>query len=521
MKLNSIGMARVMTPTNNQSYTFPCVHCVCVSVSQQQNLVGSAVRVITDFLRFLKRCVKFMQIKGILRYLSPCLSIRGYRRMAGRDSFAPPEHVKGMRVLDRDSFTKTLTVPCLTIPADQNLNKVMPVIKSKLLKLKNLKPVRETQEGQKILFLNPEEVSGWSDLPADKLSEFSVDESALGKENVQMTYENYQMKDVLKGILPEDLEGISSFSQVGHIVHVNLRDETLPYKEVVGQVLLDKIPNCKSVVNKLNTIDNTYRNFQLELLAGEENYKTLVKENGVSFEFDFSKVYWNSRLSTEHERIVQSVKPKDVVYDVFAGVGPFAVPIAKKTKCRVLANDLNPDSAKWLEHNKKLNKIGDNLRVFNKDAKDFILEDVKEDLLKELTIGHPRTLRVVMNLPEMGKEFLKYFVGLVQDQEVLSKWNPSEVPLLINVYCFVRSEDLKAAAQISVEEQIQCKLSPEDIQSISFVRNVAPNKDMMRVSFFVTKELLGGKKVPEKRKLDEEELIGEEGESVVKKPLCG
>jgi len=37
------------------------------------------------------------------------------------------------------------------------------------------------------------------------------------------------------------------------------------------------------------------------------------RENGCSFELDFSKVYWNSRLSTEHERIVGMLNPNDVL----------------------------------------------------------------------------------------------------------------------------------------------------------------------------------------------------------------
>lgn len=433
--------------------------------------------------------------------------------MAGYEVFAPPEAVKGLTVLDRDLFTKTIQVACLTIPATENLNKVIPNLKSKLLKLKNMKPIQESPDGKRLLLLNPEEVKEWSDLPADKLSQFTIDQTAMGTHSVEIKYENYQLKDVLKGILPDDLEGVSSFSQVGHIVHVNLRDEVLPYKSVVGQVLLDKVPNCKTVVNKINSIDNVYRNFQLELLAGEQNYQTVVKENGVYFEFDFSRVYWNSRLSTEHERIVLSVKSRDTVYDVFAGVGPFAVPIAKKVQCRVLANDLNPESARWLEHNKKKNKIGNCLEIFNKDAKDFILDDVKGDLVKQLLLQDgPRTLRVVMNLPEMGKEFLKYFVGLIDDKAVLDQWNAEECPILINVYCFVRGDDLSAAARESVEEQLQNKLSPDEVHEISFVRNVAPNKDMMRVSFYLSKLLLGSSTkiiACDKRKLEGEEIIGE------------
>jgi 2-polyprenyl-3-methyl-5-hydroxy-6-metoxy-1,4-benzoquinol methylase len=42
--------------------------------------------------------------------------------------------------------------------------------------------------------------------------------------------------------------------------------------------------------------------------------------------------------------------------DMFAGVGPFAVPAASKG-CIVHANDLNPNSFKYLQQNAKINKV--------------------------------------------------------------------------------------------------------------------------------------------------------------------
>lgn len=39
----------------------------------------------------------------------------------------------------------------------------------------------------------------------------------------------------------------------------------------VGQVIMDKNPGITCVVNKTNMIDSTYRNFKMEVLAGEEN----------------------------------------------------------------------------------------------------------------------------------------------------------------------------------------------------------------------------------------------------------
>lgn len=43
----------------------------------------------------------------------------------------------------------------------------------------------------------------------------------------------------------------SAYEMVGHIAHLNLRDEQLPWKYIIGQVLLDKNPPIKTVVNKV------------------------------------------------------------------------------------------------------------------------------------------------------------------------------------------------------------------------------------------------------------------------------
>lgn len=79
-------------------------------------------------------------------------------------------------------------------------------------------------------------------------------------------------------------------------------------------------------------------------------------ESDCTFTFDFTKVYWNSRLHTEHGRIIDTFKYEDVVADVFAGVGPFAVPAGRKG-CGVFANDLNPESFKYLKLNITKNKV--------------------------------------------------------------------------------------------------------------------------------------------------------------------
>lgn len=82
----------------------------------------------------------------------------------------------------------------------------------------------------------------------------------------------------------------SSFETVGHIAHLNIRDDLAPYKAVIGQVVLDKNAHIRTVVNKLGSINNQYRVFEMEVVAGEERFETEVVQFKARFKLDFSKV---------------------------------------------------------------------------------------------------------------------------------------------------------------------------------------------------------------------------------------
>ena len=139
---------------------------------------------------------------------------------------------------------------------------------------------------------------------------------------------------------------------------MNLREEYLPYKTLIAQVLLDKNPTIRAVINKTDEVgdQNAYRTFSYELLAGENDLNVEVHEGNCTFRFDYSKVYWNSRLETEHRRLVEKFRSGEAVCDVMAGVGPFAVPAGKK-RVFVWANDLNPDSFGSLGEAVERNKV--------------------------------------------------------------------------------------------------------------------------------------------------------------------
>ncbi len=192
---------------------------------------------------------------------------------------------------------------------------------------------------------------------------------------------------------------------------------------------MDKINNIKTVVNKVSGIDNTYRNFELEILAGVNDTMVQCKENQCFFKFDFAKVYWNPRLSTEHERVVNTFETNDVLYDVFAGVGPFSIPAVSNKKLEaVLANDLNPNSYRYLLENYKTNNRSKTKLKHQELRKAFIRQHPPEaPVLESLFNFSPSQDFLAFNLD--GRLFIQqkvkyHFIGMLN---YLLKYKPDNV----------------------------------------------------------------------------------------------
>jgi tRNA (guanine37-N1)-methyltransferase len=126
-----------------------------------------------------------------------------------------------------------------------------------------------------------------------ELLEYIASENLIVKaHDITLDYSFWGVEHVLRKLLPSSIKDIpSSFESIGHIAHVNLRDMHLPYKTLIGQVILDKnSPRIKTVVNKTDTIDTVFRTFPMEVLAGEDNMEVTVHESDCIFHFNFSEV---------------------------------------------------------------------------------------------------------------------------------------------------------------------------------------------------------------------------------------
>ncbi|NWR32145.1 TRM5 methyltransferase, partial [Tachuris rubrigastra] len=406
---------------------------------------------------------------------------------ANPELYSPQPGVRGMTLLNRDAFKRTIVVPALKVKKEI-VNSLLKSLKQSVLQRPGLKRVVEDPEDEdsRLVILDPHKIPGFSlgESEQQVLKELSVDPE-VSRYNLELTYENFKSEEILRAVLPEGQEVTSGFSRVGHIAHLNLRDHQLPYRHLIGQVIIDKNPGITCAVNKTSIIDSTYRNFEMEVLAGEKNLVTKVKENNTVYELDFSKVYWNPRLSTEHGRIVELLKPGDVLFDVFAGIGPFAIPAAKK-KCRVFANDLNPESYNWLLHNCRLNKVDTKVKVFNMDGREFLQGPVREELSKELPLRkeeQKNSFHVVMNLPALAVEFLDVFRHLLVGE-------PCSAAALPTVHCYGFSKHEDPAKDIQERAEASLGTSLDGRCSTSLVRNVAPNKEMLCISFQVPADVL-------------------------------
>ncbi|CAH0492369.1 unnamed protein product [Peronospora farinosa] len=376
-------------------------------------------------------------------------------------------------LLDKNLFKKTLKVIGVRVEA-KKIGCVVKKLHGHLLNLPRLRnvvpdptnPDPYKNSSSKLILLNAKVTDIETLWPLNKdLVRFLKQESlSFVNHAIELDYSYYAVDQVLSELLPKGMDIPSSFETVGHIAHLNLRDNQLPYKNVIGQVILDKNAQIRTVVNKTDNIETKFRTFPMEVLAGDNDMEVEVRESKAVFKFNYAQVYWNSRLQQEHLRIIRRIKPTDVVCDMMCGIGPFAVPVAINGS-KVYANDLNPRSYHYLKENIALNKVENLVTPYNLDGREFLAKLLNEK--KQFT-------QVLMNLPAIALEFLDAFPGQFDYWE-------GELPY-IYCYCFSNADDVQKDVKERAEKIMGGKL---DLERTTFhlVRDVAPKKVMVCISF--------------------------------------
>jgi tRNA (guanine37-N1)-methyltransferase len=212
------------------------------------------------------------------------------------------------------------------------------------------------------------------------------------------------MEELLQDLIPssklDDLK--KSFDIIGDVVILEIPPELEEDKMIIGKAALD-FTKRRSVYLKKSKIKGVTRVRELEHLAGEDNPVTIHKEFGSSLKLNVKKMYFSPRLATERKLIANQVKVGELILDMFCGVGPYAILIARENDVHIWAVDINRDAINYLKENIILNKVQKKIIPVRGDVQNILKNcDIKFD-------------RIIMNLPETALNFLPLAINQLKN----------------------------------------------------------------------------------------------------------
>jgi tRNA G37 N-methylase Trm5 len=202
---------------------------------------------------------------------------------------------------------------------------------------------------------------------------------------MSISHNQLSFQYILKQLLPESALPLpSSYEQIGHVAHFNLKEKHLPFKHLIGSALLESTSgdSIQTVVNKVGKVDGKFRTYECEILANvfrprdnDNNHanaslETTVVEDGISIELNVAECYWCTRLSGERKELIRDIVkgrkrppgpkqgqavmaaapilPPLIVADAFCGAGAVCMLLAKKIKDQDKAWKQEPNESKQL-----------------------------------------------------------------------------------------------------------------------------------------------------------------------------
>jgi tRNA (guanine37-N1)-methyltransferase len=270
------------------------------------------------------------------------------------------------------------------------------------------------------------------------------------------------LKGNLKEILadkvePQQLKHIyKTYDIVGDIAIVRVPEPQRRLSKLIAEAIMDTHREVKSVWRQVSSVSGDYRLRGLEFLLGEKSTETLYKEHGCVYKTDLRKAYFSPRLSYERLRIAKLVQPKEIVLNMFAGVGCYSISIAKHSQpLMVYSVDVNPCAVQYLRENIRLNRVEKMVVPIQGDAK-----TVTEKKLQNVAD------RVLMPLPEKAYEYLEYALLALKPR---GGW--------IHFYGFEyanKNEDPIEKAEVKVSEKMRMLCKELQVEFGRIVRPIGP-----------------------------------------------
>ena len=276
------------------------------------------------------------------------------------------------------------------------------------------------------------------------------------------------LEEALAGLMPSDLLSKlpRSFDVVGDIAILELDSELAGFERKISEAIMEVHPNVRAVFAKSGEVSGPERVRPLRYVAGENRTRTIHREQGCVFNVDLSKVFFSPRLSTEHQRVALLVEKCERVIDMFAGVGPFSILIARRVgDVRVEAIDANPQAIELVRENVRANKVGSKVYTHLGDARNI----VRDELARTAS-------RVIMNHPSASKDFIS---------DACTALQPSGG--IIHYYTFA-GENWEKDSRLEIESGVEASgYVPERVLGVHRVREVSPMKWQVSVDLRVVR----------------------------------
>jgi tRNA (guanine37-N1)-methyltransferase len=206
--------------------------------------------------------------------------------------------------------------------------------------------------------------------------------------------------DSLKQYLP------TSYDVIGNIILIKIPSVLSDYEKDIGKALIDLNNNIETVC-AIDSISGELRIRRTRIIAGLKNTITIHKEFGLNFYVDVNKTYFSPRLANERFRISNMVKNQEIILDMFTGVAPFSIMIAKYANPKIIyAIDKNKEAIKLALRNLIKNKVLNKIEIINEDAKNSY------KIINKLNV---KVDRVIMNLPFKTYDFFPIVLNIIKE----------------------------------------------------------------------------------------------------------
>ncbi len=226
-------------------------------------------------------------------------------------------------------------------------------------------------------------------------------------------------KDLLR--LPKKLmeELPTSYDIVGSIILIKLPKTLLQYRTQIGNALIQTHKNIRTVC-LTDPVSGELRTRNITIIAGKKQTRTTHTEYGLTFHVDAATTYFSPRLASERKRVASQVNPGEIVVDLFAGVAPFSIMIARFAKPKIVyAIDKNREAIDLAKENLKQNHVLETIEAIHADAKDA------EKIIPT------KADRIIMNLPFSAYKFFSVALSIA-------------APICkVHYYDIIREEDIE------------------------------------------------------------------------------